>query len=137
MTTTTIKDTTISAPGSASAVETPTQTVMRQTGQEVMIEDARGRKIALRKPGVLAQYAIIDAVGGESAKNAVYMSMVLPLIYVASIDGDGVSTPNTKLEVKALIKRLDEDGIEAVIAGVNEHFAAPDPDADRETLKKS
>ncbi|AJX62514.1 hypothetical protein AQ938_06995 [Burkholderia pseudomallei] len=137
MTTTTIKDTTISPGAAQSNVETPTQAVMRQTGQEVTIEDSRGRKIALRKPGVLAQYAIIDAVGGESAKNPVYMSMVLPLIYVASIDGEAVSTPNTKLEVKALIKRLDEDGIEAVISAVSEKFAAPDPDADRETLKKS
>ncbi|EPS1221698.1 hypothetical protein ACVBR5_000929 [Burkholderia cenocepacia] len=137
MTNVTLKDATISQSGSASASETPSQAVMRQTGQEIVITDARGRAIALRKPGVLAQYAIIDAVGGESARNAVYMSMVLPLIYVASIDGEGVSTPNTKLEVKALIKRLDEEGIEAVMAAVNEHFSAQDPEADREALKKS
>ncbi|KVQ85573.1 hypothetical protein WK07_04585 [Burkholderia multivorans] len=137
MTKATLKEASIHQPGASSVAETPSQAVMRQTGQEITITDARGRTIALRKPGVLAQYAIIEAVGGESAKNEVYMGMVLPLIYVASIDGEAVSTPNTKLEVKALIKRLDEDGIEAVIEAVHRNFAPQDPEADRETLKKS
>lgn len=132
-----LRDTTISAPSDTPKAETPSQAVMRQTGQEIVIKDSVGRSIALRKPGVLAQYAIIDAVGGESARNEVYMSMVLPLIYVASIEGESVSTPNTKNEVKALIKRLDEHGIEAVLEAVQANFSPQDPAADRDALKKS
>jgi hypothetical protein len=133
----TIKEATISPAAAKPVAETPSQTVMRQTGQEVVVTDSKNRQIVLRKPGILAQYAMIEAVGGEAAKNQVYMAMVMPLIFVASIDGEAVSAPNTKLEVKALIKRLDEHGVEAVIAGVEANFAPQDPDADREALKKS
>lgn len=32
--------------------------------------------------------------------------------------------PTTKAEIEALIQRLDEPGIEAVMLGAQEHFAA-------------
>ena len=63
------------------------------------------------------------------------MGMVLPLIFVASIDGDQVFMPNTKREVEALISLLDEDGVSAVVNGVQEHFGQSDPERDKAALK--
>lgn len=98
------------------------------------ITDERGRVITLKKPGVLAQYRLIEILG-DSAKNEVYMGMVLPLIFVSAIDGDAVAMPTNKREVEALIQRLDEEGVAAVVNGVQEHFGQTDPEKDKAALK--
>ena len=101
--------------------------------QEAETIDSRARVIKLRKPGVLAQYRLVEALG-DAAANQTYMGMVLPLIYIVSIDGAPVSASN-KRQIEALIQRLDEDGIKAVMEGVQQHFGAPDPEADKAALK--
>jgi hypothetical protein len=103
-----------------------------QASAEVI--DARGRIITLRKPGVLAQFRLIEALG-DTAQNQVYMGLVLPLIFVSDIDGEAVVLPTRKSEVEALIQRLDEDGIEAVQQGVVEHFKASTPEQDKAAVK--
>lgn len=113
----------------------PSEQVIQKASAESMVSDKRGRVITLKKPGVLAQYRLIEILG-DSAKNETYMAMVLPLIYVSAIDDDPVYQPAKKSEVEALIQRLDEDGISAVMAGVAEHFGQSDPAKDAEALKK-
>lgn len=114
--------------------ETPSEQILAKAQVEFDVTDDRGRVIKLKKPGVLAQYRLIEILA-DSAKNEVYMAMVLPLIYVTSIDGDAVHQPISKREVEALIQQLDEDGINAVMAGVQEHFGAQNPEGDKATLK--
>lgn len=112
---------------------TPSEEIVKAAMAETQVTDARGRTIVLRKPAVLAQFRLMEAVGGT---NAGYISMCMPLIYVASINGEHVSSIRTKGEVEALVQRLDEDGLVAVSAGVEAHFAPPDPEKDRDALKK-
>lgn len=119
-----VKVTLTEAPAPAKALAAP---------QPVDITDETGRTITLRKPGVLAQFRLVEAMGA-SASNQVYMGMILPLLFVAAIDGDAVAEPGTKGEVEALIKRLDEAGVQAVMIGVQEHFAVTDQG---EAVKKS
>ena len=113
----------------------PSEQLIKQATQPVTVQDAKGRTIHMQKPGVLAQYRLVEAVGNEAAKNEMYMAMVMPLIYVFQIDDDPVIQPSTKLQVDALIQRLDEDGIDAVMAAIAEHFAKPNPDGDKAALK--
>lgn len=115
--------------------ETPSEQLIKQASSEVTVTDAKGRVIVLKKPGVLAQYRLIEILA-DSAKNEVYMGMVLPLIYVSAMEGDPVMQPSSKREVEALIQRLDEEGIAAVMEGVQANFGRSDPDADKESLKK-
>ena len=112
---------------------TPSADLVNNARALVTVTDAKGRAIVLRKPGVLAQYRLVETLGA-SASNEVYMSMVLPLIYIESIDGDVVSTAK-RLQIDALIQRLDEEGIKAVMEGVQANFGAPDPEADKAALK--
>jgi hypothetical protein len=112
---------------------TPSAELLKAAKAEATITDSKGRAIVLKKPGVLAQYRLVEALG-KTASNEVYMGMVLPLIYIASIDGEPVSATN-KLQIEALIQRLDEDGIQAVMKGVQDNFGAPDPGADKAALK--
>lgn len=116
-------------------VNSPSEQVIAQAQAEASVTDARGREIVLRKPGVLAQYRFIDILG-ESAKNSVYVSMTLPLIFVYSIGGDVVSFPGKRSQIDALIQLLDEDGLDALNKGIEKHFGASDPEADKESLKK-
>lgn len=109
------------------------QAVAKAQVTSEVIDDS-GRIIKLRKPGVLAQFRLIEALG-DTAQNQVYMAMVLPLIFVTEIDDDPVVPPTRKSEVEALIQRLDEHGIAAVQAGVQEHFGASTPEQDKAALK--
>ncbi|KAF1009482.1 MAG: hypothetical protein GAK28_00120 [Luteibacter sp.] len=112
---------------------TASEQLIRQASAEVATTDAKGRRIVLRKPGVLAQFRLVEMLGA-SASNQTYMGMVLPLTFVGSIDGDAVSI-STKRELEALIQRLDEGGIMAVAAAVQANFGEQDTEADKEAVK--
>lgn len=108
-------------------VETPSAQMSVAT--EVTAQDSRGRTFTLKKPPVLAQFRLVEALGGEVAQNQTYMGMVFPLLFITAIDGDPLARPGSKGEVEALIQRLDADGIEAVMTAVQTNFAPPTEDA--------
>jgi hypothetical protein len=114
--------------------QAPSDEVIAKANQSCVVTDAGGRKITLRKPSVLAQYKLIELLG-DSAKNSVYTSMVLPIIFVTDIDGDAVLFPTSKRELEATIQRLDEDGIEAVSNGVMENFGQSSLNEDKAAIK--
>lgn len=115
--------------------ETPTEQLLSKAAAIVSITDSKGRVIVLKKPGVLAQYRILE-VAGTSSGNEAYMNMVLPLIFVVEIDGAPKAQPTNKTQLEALIQELDEHGIEAVMVGVRDNFGKPDPEADKAAIKK-
>ena len=115
--------------------ETPSQQILAKGAESFTVRDSKGRAIVLKKPGVLAQFRLVEALG-DTAQNEVYVRMVLPLIYVSEIDGNFVASPTKKIQVEALIQQLDEHGIAAVLDGVSEHFGASDPEADKTAIKK-
>lgn len=114
---------------------TPSAQLVADAAKERTIHDESGRAIKLRKPGVLAQFRLVEALGDASA-NQVYMGMTLPLLYVASIDGEEVEPLTSKARVEALIQRLDEHGVGAVATAVVEHYGRANPEADKDRLKK-
>lgn len=113
----------------------PSQEVIAKASEETCVTDSAGRVIKIKKPGVLSQYRLIEALG-DSAQNQTYMGMVLPLIYVTAIDDMAVHQPKSKMQVEALIQQLDEHGIEAVMRHVQETFGKSDPEQDKDDLKK-
>ena len=115
---------------------TPADQAIAKAVETATVTDALGRVIVLRKPGVLAQFRLVE-VAGDSAKNEVYMRMILPLIYVTEIAGDPIPIPANKLQLEALITRLDDDGIEAVGTCAAENWGKKeDPEADKNAIKK-
>lgn len=101
---------------------------------EFTVTDKSGRVITLRKPPFIAQFDLIDALGA-SAGNETYRSMVTPLLYVAAIDGEAVSRPSNKNQLRALAQRLDEDGFLAVGEGIQRYFAEDVPTDEAEAVK--
>jgi hypothetical protein len=112
----------------------PSEDVVRTSVQPANVVDAKGRKITLQKPGVLAQYRLVEMLG-ESASNQTFMNMVLPLLFVAAIDDEPVHRFTKRSELDALIQRLEDDGIGAVMEGVLKAFGPQDPEADKAALK--
>ena len=94
------------------------------------VTDSRGRVLRLKRPNALAQYRLVDALG-PSAENRVYLSMCIPLIYLDGIDGEPVAQPATKLQIEALIQRLDDPGLLALNAGVAQHFSSDEQEVAR------
>jgi hypothetical protein len=119
----------------AAGSPSPATDIIKAATQEHTITDGRGRQIVLRKPGALAQFRLVEAVGA-SARNEVYMGMATQLLYVTSINGNEVPPITTKPDLEALIQRLDEDGVEAVFKAVQEHYATVADGDEREALKK-
>lgn len=116
------------------AGDLPSQTIVKQAAARVTIQDGNGRSITLQKPGVLAQFRLIKILG-DTAKNTTYVQMVLPLTYVVEIDGLDVAQPNSEREIDALISRLDEEGVTAVMIGVQEHFGSGSAEQAKEDIK--
>lgn len=116
-------------------LETPSAAVVKNANTEHTVVDSRGRSITLKKPGVLAQFKIVEILGGETASNTVFMGMVFPTLYVSAIDGDPISRPTKRAELDALIQRLDEEGVAAIMTGVQTHFGTPDPEKDAAAVK--
>jgi hypothetical protein len=61
--------------------------------------------------------------------------MVLPMTYVVEIDGVPVNQPNSEREIEALITRLDEEGVAAVMQGVQDNFGQQSGDDARDEIK--
>lgn len=115
--------------------QSPTAQVIAKAVSEVSVTDSKGRTITLRKPGILAQYRIIETMG-KSADIETYRGMVTPLIWISAIDGDAVAQPVNKLQLEALISRVGDEGLEAVVKGIIQHFGEQDADADKAAIKK-
>ena len=102
----------------------------------VHVTDARGRKIGLKRLPFLEEFRIVEAVGPERAVNQAYMSMINPLLLIAEIDGDPLTTPRTHAQIEALIQRAGREGFAAAFDGMMKHFA-DDPKAMDEKIKNA
>ena len=114
----------------------PSKRMTRAVADEATIIDGRNRAIRLKKPDMLAQYDLVEVLGNDRASNSTFLSMVAPLIYVAEVAGEPVFPATTYAEVRALIKLLGEEGIQAVAEGIVKYFSPPNPDAEIASLKK-
>lgn len=117
--------------------ETPSEQLVKEATQEHVVIDRKGRKIRLAKPSVLSQFRIVKVLGPDAAANQTYVGMIMPLLFVASIEDDPVYFPNTEAEIDALIQRLSDEGIEAVALGVQEHWGGGDPNDPAAAAKKA
>lgn len=93
--------------------------------------DALGHTYTLKKPSILEQYRFVRFIGDVSDR---YMSMVAPLVWIRSIDGDPIGFPNNQRELDALIQRLGDEGVEAVMVAVVK-LAEGLPSVDESALK--
>jgi hypothetical protein len=116
--------------------ETDVLSMVKKADESFTETDSLGRVITLRKPGMLAQYRFVEMLG-KSADSESYMGMTMPLRFVSAIDDDDKIPCGTKRELEALIQRLGEEGVEAVMRGVGKHFqSTATAEEDKTEIKK-
>jgi hypothetical protein len=85
---------------------------------ETVITDAAGRRLTLRRVGVLETLRLYKALGPELSNNAPYLSAARIAASVQMIDDVPVPFPTSESALEALLQRLDEDGVVAVAAAI-------------------
>jgi hypothetical protein len=110
--------------------ETPTEAVVKAANETVTVIDARGRKIEIRKMRTLDRMRLFEVVGSDNAKNEQYFGYAALAWSVVSIDGEPIGRLTTKMQIEAVVQRLDDDGFLAVATGMSNHFLVPGESAD-------
>jgi hypothetical protein len=82
------------------------------------VTDKIGRKIQLRRVGVLEQLRLYKALGPELSLNGPYMDLAIIVASVAMIDEIPVPFPANESSVEVLLERLGKDGVAAVDAAL-------------------
>jgi hypothetical protein len=81
----------------------------------VVLTDAKGRKLTLRKITVLEQVRMLRAIGPAQSENQPYFQMVECACMVAQIDELPMMMPNNEQQIDAVISRLGDEGMSAVM----------------------
>lgn len=102
---------------------TPSSAIIAAANTTVTITDAQGRNITIKRIGALDRLKMFEVIGSANAGNEAYLGYAALAFHVTAIDGDPIIRPTSKLQLEALVQRLDDDGLQAVAMGVATHFA--------------
>jgi hypothetical protein len=94
------------------AIDTPTETMVRANIDKATATDARGRLIAVRKLSAL-QYFNLVKVMGPDASNGAALDLAMIASSVCRIDIMDIAFPRKDSDVNFLIQTLDFDGLAA------------------------
>ena len=106
--------------------ESPSEAIVKRAAQPVEVTDAFGRTLKVRKIGALHRYDLAKIIGPEASQNPVASVPATLAFSVIEIDGEHVSTPRTENEIRVLIQRLEDEGLEAVMEAHVEKFGVGD-----------
>jgi hypothetical protein len=81
---------------------------------EQVITDKAGRRLTLRKMGMLELLRLFKALGPDLSMNRSYLGLATVVSAVSMIDEVPVPFPANEAAVEALIDRLGDDAIAAV-----------------------
>ena len=102
-----------------------TATVQLATGKKIVDKtDPLGRHLKVKFLGTLDRMRMSRILGGELAKNEVYVGYATLASAVIEIDGDPVPPPVTVRELEFLVDRLGDEGLNAVGEVYQEHFSS-------------
>jgi hypothetical protein len=102
----------------AQPVEPKNNGVTVHDAKTATVRDKNGRTIKVKKLGALDRVRLFKALGAEASENRQVMHYSALAASVTELNGDHVGFPTTSAQVDALIARLDDDGLEAVITAL-------------------
>jgi hypothetical protein len=83
-----------------------------------IVTDKAGRRIMIRKVGVLETLRLYKALGPELSDNGAYVGVALIAVAAAAIDELPVPFPASEVALEALLDLLGDDGMAALIGAV-------------------
>jgi hypothetical protein len=102
--------------------DSPSQAMVNDANKAFSAKDARGRTIAVKKLKPWDRLKMLEVIGAGQSDNAMYVGYASLVFYVVKIDDEAIARPTSKLQVEALMQRLDDDGLDTVGSLVEEHF---------------
>jgi len=94
--------------------ETPSQSIVKAANKLSTITDSNGRSIGIKKMNPLDRLKLFEVIGAENSKNEQYVGYAALAFLVSSIDGEAVPRPANKIQLEALVQRLDDEGMDAI-----------------------
>lgn len=117
--------------------DTPSEAVVKSAAEIKFVTDARGRKIGVQKPRALLRYRLLKILGAESAKNEPLLGNAMLAFLVSDINGDKLPPINSERQLEAMIDRLDDDGLAAVVECLATQFGITGTVDAEENIKNS
>lgn len=114
--------------------KTPTEKLTHSAIDGKTVKDKSGKTFVLRKPDLLDQYDFAKAMG-EDANNPILLGIMIPITYIAKIDGLVFETPRSHSECRAALKRVGEEGVLAIREAIENVISADDVEA-KDSIKK-
>ena len=99
----------------APAVAAPASRVTIIDSRSASVVDGNGRSIKMKRLSALDRMRLFAAVGSENSANNAFMSYASTAACATEIDGAAVAFPSNRLQLDALVARLDEAGLEAIV----------------------
>jgi hypothetical protein len=83
-----------------------------------IIKDKAGRRIELRRVGVVEQLRLYKALGPQLSLNEAYIGLAMIAAAASVIDDVPIPFPKGEAAIEALLERLGDDGVEAIGAAI-------------------
>lgn len=115
--------------------KSPSEQVLQNPYDGKIITDALGRQIRLRKPNILDRYDLFSAMENDT-KNTACLTHAIPLLHIATIDGEVLESPKSYADFRWALKKMGEEGLEAVMKFMSEVDEAMDEKKERDKIKK-
>ena len=115
--------------------ETPSRAIIKAANQPATLADARGRSIGVKRLNPLDRLKLFEVIGAENSRNEQYAGYAALAFLVTSIDGEPVARPANKIQLEALVQRLDDEGMDAVAAHLEAQAKDKKAEADEDALK--
>ncbi len=96
----------------------PSQRIVVEASREMMLTDADGRVLQVRRPGALDRLRLFKAVGPGLASNDRYVGYAMLAMCVSAIDGVPVPAPANEGQLEGLVQRLGDAGMVAIGQGL-------------------
>lgn len=85
-----------------------------ETDKGIMLTSPKGRKILYKELTLEEELDVTCAVEEDRAGRISYIQSVIIAASIREIDGKPCQLPSTEAQVRAMLKRVDKDGIVAV-----------------------
>lgn len=89
---------------------------------QVIVTDATGRKLTVKRVTVLDRMKLIRIVGPEVATNGLYMSHAALAFSVVAVDDEPRAQPSSILALEGFVQLLGDEGMEAAARAHEQHF---------------
>lgn len=96
----------------------PSVQIVSAATAPMVVRDANGRELVLRRMTALDRLRLFKAVGPLLSQNNLYLGMAMLAASVTAIDTVPLPPPVTEAQIESLVFRLGDAGIAAVAAAL-------------------